>query len=90
MFKFLKGRISTMSSSTLDKPLSTDDHVPGATPEEVVAPGSAGFQVKYLARDIQAGIITGTMAVPLSIGIAMMSEYPIKVALASVVFSFFI
>ncbi len=79
-----------MSSSTLDKPLSTDDHAPGAAAEEVVAPGSAGFQAKYLARDIQAGIITGTMAVPLSIGIAMMSEYPIKVALATVVFACFI
>ncbi len=52
--------------------------------------GSAAFQVKYLARDLQAGIITGAMAIPLSVGIAMMSDYPIKVALATVVFACFI
>jgi MFS superfamily sulfate permease-like transporter len=52
--------------------------------------GSAAFQIKYLARDLQAGIITGAMAIPLSVGIAMMSDYPIKVALATVVFACFI
>jgi MFS superfamily sulfate permease-like transporter len=80
-----------MSSYTSDKPISPpDDHSPTATPEPVVAPGSAGFQAKYLARDVQAGIICGAMAIPLSTGIAMMSEYPIKVALATVVFACFI
>ncbi|MDH5480468.1 MAG: SulP family inorganic anion transporter [Nitrosomonas sp.] len=52
--------------------------------------GRAAFQAKYLARDLQAGIITGAMAIPLSVGIAMMSDYPIKVALATVVFACFI
>jgi MFS superfamily sulfate permease-like transporter len=51
---------------------------------------SAAFEAKYLARDIQAGIITGAMAIPLSVGIALMSDYPIKVALATVAFACFI
>jgi len=49
--------------------------------------GSAAFQKQYLIRDVQAGIITGAMAIPLSIGIALMSHYPIKVALATVAFA---
>lgn len=48
---------------------------------------SAAFQKQYLVRDIQAGIITGAMAIPLSIGIALMSHYPIKIALATVAFA---
>ncbi len=52
--------------------------------------GSAAFQTTYLVRDLQAGIITGAMAIPLTVGIAMMSDYPIKVALATVVFACFI
>lgn len=53
-------------------------------------PGSAAFQSQYLIRDLQGGIITGAMAIPLSAGIAMMSHYPIKVALATVVFACFV
>ena len=80
-----------MSSLTSDKPISPPDgHAPSSTPEPVAAPGSAGFQAKYVARDVQAGIICGAMAIPLSTGIAMMLEYPIKVALATVVFACFI
>ncbi len=52
--------------------------------------GSAAFQSKFVVRDLQAGIITGTMAIPLTVGIAMMSDYPIKVALATVVFACFV
>ena len=52
--------------------------------------GRAAFQSKYLVRDLQAGVITGAMAIPLTVGIAMMSDYPIKVALATVVFACFI
>ena len=52
--------------------------------------GAAAFQAKYALRDTAAGLITGTMAIPLSIGIAMMSDYPIKVGLATVVFASFI
>lgn len=51
---------------------------------------SAAFQAEFLFRDLQAGIITGTMAIPLTVGIAMMSEYPIKVALATVALACFI
>ena len=51
---------------------------------------SAAFQAKFLFRDLQAGIITGTMAIPLTVGIAVMSEYPIKVALATVALACFI
>ncbi|MBX3639952.1 MAG: SulP family inorganic anion transporter [Nitrosomonas sp.] len=49
--------------------------------------GAAAFQAKYAMRDAFAGTITGCMAIPLSIGIAMMSDYPIKVGLATVVFA---
>src|SRR3954447_81566 len=80
-----------MSSYSPDKPISsTDGQASGGMAGTIVAPGSAGFQAKYLARDVQAGIICGAMAIPLSAGIAMMSEYPIKVALATVAFACFI
>src|SRR6187455_721333 len=80
-----------MSSYTSEKPLvPSDDHQSDGTSEPVTPVGSAGFQAKYIARDIQAGIITGAMAIPLSVGIALMSEYPIKVALATVAFACFI
>src|SRR5687768_3115416 len=79
-----------MSSYIPAKPLPSDDDRAVEVEEKLVAPGSAGFQAKYLARDLQAGIICGAMAIPLSTGIAMMSEYPIKVALATVVFACFI
>ena len=52
--------------------------------------GSAAFVAKYAGRDLQAGVITATMAIPLSIGIAMMSDYPIQVGLATVAFASFI
>ncbi|MDH5668968.1 MAG: SulP family inorganic anion transporter, partial [Nitrospira sp.] len=56
-------------------------------PEAVTAPGSAAFQAKYVGRDLAAGLITGAMAIPLSVGIAMMSDYPIKLGLATVSFA---
>ncbi|MBN2647928.1 MAG: SulP family inorganic anion transporter [Thiotrichales bacterium] len=52
--------------------------------------GSAAFDKRYAVRDVQAGVITATMAIPLSIGIAMMSDYPIQVGLATVAFASFI
>lgn len=55
--------------------------------DPVAVYGSAAFQAKYVGRDFAAGIITGAMAIPLSVGIAMMSEYPIKVGLATVAFA---
>ena len=56
----------------------------------VTIPGSAAFQAQYAGRDIAAGLIAGSMAIPLTVGIAMMSEYPIKVGLATVAFACFI
>jgi MFS superfamily sulfate permease-like transporter len=53
----------------------------------VQLPGSAAFQAQYFFRDTAAGFITGAMAIPLSIGIAIMSDYPIKVGLATVAFA---
>jgi MFS superfamily sulfate permease-like transporter len=52
--------------------------------------GSAAFRKEYALADIQAGVITATMAIPLSIGIALMSDYPIQVGLATVAFAAFI
>lgn len=60
------------------------------TTEPIAIPGSAAFQAKYAGRDHAAGLITGAMAIPLSVGIAMMSDYPIKVGLATVAFACFI
>ncbi len=48
---------------------------------------SAAFQAQYVGRNIAAGLITGVMAIPLSVGIAMMSDYPIKVVLATIAFA---
>ncbi len=53
----------------------------------VTLPGSAAFQAQYFFRDTAAGLITGAMAIPLSIGIAIMSDYPIKIGLATVAFA---
>jgi len=52
--------------------------------------GSAAFRKEFVVQDIQAGVITATMAIPLSIGIALMSDYPIQVGLATVAFASFI
>jgi MFS superfamily sulfate permease-like transporter len=42
---------------------------------------------KYFKRDMIAGTITGLMAIPLSIGICLMSDFPILVGLVTVVFA---
>ncbi|MDP3021834.1 MAG: SulP family inorganic anion transporter [Sulfuricurvum sp.] len=52
--------------------------------------GSAAFIAKYAGRDLQAGVITATMAIPLSVGIAMMGDYPIQIGLATVAFASFV
>ena len=57
------------------------------TTEPVSIPGSAAFQAKYVGRDVAAGLIAGSMAIPLTVGIAMMSDFPIKVGLATVAFA---
>jgi len=82
------------SAATVERSKSTEppEHpVPSEPPGSPdIRTASAAFQVQYIARDIQAGIITGAMAIPLSVGIALMSDYPIKVALATVAFACFI
>ncbi len=74
----------------MSKSIDTSSPANGGNAEPEGKPGSAAFQSQYFARDLQAGIITGVMAVALSIGIAIMSEYPIKVGLATVAFASFI
>lgn len=50
-------------------------------------PSQAGqrFSFDTLKRDAPAGFITGLMAVPLTVGICLLSEYPIQIGLATVV-----
>lgn len=43
------------------------------------------FSLDTLRRDAPAGVITGLMAVPLTVGICVMSDYPIQVGLLTVV-----
>ncbi|MDP1559703.1 MAG: SulP family inorganic anion transporter, partial [Nitrosomonas sp.] len=74
-----------MNLETENKPLSNDPVIHDTNPAAI--PGSAGFQLKYAYRDTAAGVVTGAMAIPLTIGIAMMSDYPIKVGLATVAFA---
>lgn len=54
-----------------------------------VSPGSGSgrsrFSWETLKRDAPAGVITGLMAIPLNIGIAILSEYPIQIAIFTVV-----
>lgn len=45
------------------------------------------FTADSIRRDVQAGIITGLMAIPLSVGICLMSNYPIQTGLTTVVFA---
>ncbi len=82
-----------MSSETENKPFpngNEENEASSSTPvSQVAAPvtGSAAFQAQYAGRDMAAGLITGAMAIPLTIGIAIMSDYPIKVGLATVAFA---
>lgn len=54
------------------------DHGPGRD-------ASPRFTLDTLKRDAPAGVITGLMAIPLTVGICVMSEYPIQLGLATVV-----
>lgn len=42
---------------------------------------------KYFRRDLLAGTVTGIMAVPLTVGICLMSDYPIMTGLYTVIFA---
>ena len=77
-----------------ERTVSSHEHAPmgaagkrSAHTRPVTIPGSAAFQAKYAGRDIAAGLIAGSMAIPLTVGIAMMSDFPIKVGLATVAFA---
>ena len=82
-----------MTDQTENKPTSSGgaESNPAAGGEAVLTAdkhfGAAAFQKQFIVRDLAAGTITGFMAIPLSIGIAMMSDYPIKVGLATVAFA---
>ena len=52
--------------------------------QDLASIGSAAFQVQYVGQDIDACLTTGVMAIPLAVGIAIMSDYPIKVGIATV------
>lgn len=43
------------------------------------------FTAETLKSDAIAGLVTGLMAIPLSVGICVMSEYPVQLGLATVV-----
>lgn len=43
------------------------------------------FSLDTLKRDAPAGIITGLMAIPLTVGICLMSDYPVQLGLATVI-----
>lgn len=49
------------------------------------AAAPARFSLETLRRDAPAGVITGLMAIPLTVGICVMSEYPIQLGLATVI-----
>lgn len=74
-----------MADTQNKHPLSCERE-PHPTAEDIPK-GSAAFQLHYAGRDLAAGLVTGTVAIPLTVGIAMMSNYPIKVGLATVVFA---
>jgi len=74
-----------MGTQTEDRPASNGQQTQAVKP--ATHRGAAAFQSQYFLRDTAAGLITGAMAIPLSIGIAIMSDYPIKVGLATVAFA---
>lgn len=43
------------------------------------------FTAETMKRDALAGVITGLMAIPLTVGICLMSEYPVQLGLATVI-----
>lgn len=64
-----------------------EEAAPGALPDG--ADDTAGsiprFTVATLMRDAVAGTVTGLMAIPLTVGICLMSDYPVQLGLATVI-----
>lgn len=59
-------------------PRSRDSVLPAAAVRQ------ARFSLDTLKRDAPAGMITGIMAIPLTVGICLMSDYPVLTGLATV------
>jgi MFS superfamily sulfate permease-like transporter len=72
---------------------SRNTQLPSAAPPgSLIADGAHGgttsiprFTAETVKRDALAGTITGLMAIPLTVGICLMSEYPVQLGLATVV-----
>lgn len=56
-------------------------HVGGA--EDTALP--VKFSIDAVRKDALAGLVTGLLAIPLTVGICLMSEYPVKLGLATVI-----
>mgnify|MGYP003395576884 CR=1 FL=1 len=53
---------------------------------ETVTPSSPRrFTLETMKKDAVAGTITGLMAIPLTVGICLMSDYPVQIGLATVI-----
>lgn len=64
------------------RPVQFHDSTPlGDAPPE----SSSHFTAETVRRDALAGIVTGLMAIPLTVGICLMSEYPVQLGLATVI-----
>ena len=51
------------------------------------APSRSLLDLSNLRQDALAGTVTGLLAVPLTVGICLMSEYPVKIGLCTVIFA---
>lgn len=61
---------------------------PGALPPGAIEGTRSGvprFTLETLKRDAIAGIVTGLMAIPLTVGICLVSQFPVQKGLATVV-----
>ncbi len=72
------GKRSTRLADDLGTQQSDSDEAPDGMQRQ-------HFTWETLKRDAPAGIITGLMAIPLNIGIALLSDYPIQIAFFTVV-----
>lgn len=73
-------------SSTLAPASEAHAHsTPLPAPPLALSGAGLRFSLDTLKRDAPAGIITGLMAVPLTVGICLMSDYPVQLGLATVV-----
>ena len=57
----------------------------GAAAANTFGAATLPFSLQTLRRDALAGVVTGLMAVPLTVGICLMSDYPVQTGLATVI-----